>query len=259
MCTKQISFRDALMTLSDYTGISLEEDKKDDETISRLRSEKDIRAYVSMSNRLSRREDELPELPEKRIKEYCSRRTDYFLKFGFLPSTLEYFQIGSKIDSEGVERATVPIRDHLGNVVSISGRRTDSDEEPRYKLDWKFPKSKILYNLNNALISGSDTIIIVEGFKACWAVYEAGFNNVAACMGSLVVPEQALVLASTGFTKCLLMLDGDGSGYNGMEKSIPLVSRLMRTVPVYLENKLSPDDFTRQDLKDLLDIYLAIF
>lgn len=251
-------FPRALEYLSSMTGISLEKSEKDYAVINKLRAERDIKNFIRTSNRIIERQENLPELSEELVQEFILLRNDYFIKEGFSPETLETFEIGStySLDKDKVLRATVPIRDHNGILVSVSGRRQDSDQDPRYKLTNDFKKGHVLYNLHRALTYSSDTVIIVEGFKACWAVHESGYGNVSACMGAELVEEQALLLVSCGISNVILMLDGDAAGRKGMLTSHARLSKYMKVLSVYLPDDTCPDDLARNDLKDLLDIYI---
>ena len=140
--------------------------------------------------------------------------------------------------------------------MSISARREDGDEEPRYLLDKEFQKGRVLYNLHGAAQAGSDTVIVVEGFKALWAVYEAGFKNVVACMGSMVAEEQVLALCVSGFLNCILMLDGDKAGRKGTPISEKRLKQAFNVTTIHLPEGESPDSFLRQELSNLLEMYL---
>jgi DNA primase len=209
--------------------------------------------------RITARSQKLPALSEELISHYAEARDDYFVKLGFSPETMEVFEIGFMLDREGVPRATIPIRDVSGTLVSMSGRRTDNDEDPRYCLEYESQKGRVLYNLHRAINSGSDTIILVEGFKALWSVYEAGFGNVAACMGTSITDEQVWLLCATGFRNCILMFDGDKSGLQGIPAAERKLRNAFNVVTIYLPEGKSPDSFDRDELKELLDLYLASF
>lgn len=256
MKVQGIPFIDALQFLSDFSGLCIDVRSKDLVEDESYKYKKDARKFVKLASRAARPLSPEAVLSEKELARSIEGRDDYFVKEGFLPETLEHFEIGGKFDKDGVWRATVPIRDHNGVLVGMSARRTDGDDEPRYKIEWAFEKARVLYNLWNARISGADTIIIVEGFKAAWAVHEAGFPCVVACMGSIITEEQVALLVSSRFMKCVLMFDGDKAGRDGMEKSIPKLERALRVVPAYLPDGLSPDSINREELNQFLNIHV---
>jgi DNA primase len=139
----------------------------------------------------------------------------------------------------------------------MSARRTDGDDEPRYKIEYAFEKSRVLYNLCTARRTESDQVIIVEGFKAAWAVHEAGFPCVVACMGSVITDDQVSLLVSSRFMKCVLMFDGDKAGRDGMAISLPKLERALRVLPAYLPDGISPDSISREELRDFLNIHVC--
>jgi DNA primase len=254
-----LPFMDALRYLAEFTGLGFDPDTMFVTENEESRRRKRDTSFVKAAAKLRDRHEQLPELSETVVAEYIDDRDDYFLQFGFQPATLETFEIGAKVDRHGVRRATVPIRDASGKLVSVSARREDGDDEPRYLLDYAFQKGRILYNLHNAIATGEDTIILVEGFKALWSVYEAGYHNVAACMGARITDEQVLTLCSTHFTKCLVLFDGDQAGQDGIVAALPKIRKYFRCEPLFLPDKISPDSIERVELKELIDLYINIF
>jgi DNA primase len=223
------------------------------------RRRRDTSNYIRSITKLNKRHKQLNILSEEMVASYIAQRDDYFIGQGFAPSTLSTFEIGAMFDSKGVFRATIPIRDAMGRLVGLSGRRTDGDGEPRYRLSYEFQKGSVLYNLHRALQTGSSTIIIVEGFKACWAVHEAGLQNVVACMGAQITDDQVLQLCGTSFRNCLVMLDGDDAGRKGTVTAAQKLSKAFNTQVLSLPDKVSPDDLDRNELRDLLELYLYSF
>lgn len=257
MRTNGLSFLDALQYLADFSGVGVDVHNPSPEESSRHHRQRDMTKYVRAAARLRDRAAPLPQLSEEVVRRYIANRDDYFLVQGFLPQTLEKFEIGAMTDRFGVRRATIPIRDHTGALVSVSARREDNDEDPRYRLEHEFQKGRVLYNLHRALTTGAKNIILVEGFKAAWAVSEAGFENVAACMGADITHEQVLLLCTCGLTGCVLMYDGDPAGRKGMTRALSKLEGAFRVVPVYLPEGLSPDSYEQRDeLADVIRLYL---
>jgi len=259
MKTKNIPFVESVKFLASFAGLNLNLENMFIEQTSESRRRRDVSSYVRSINKITNRHKKLDALSEDVIASYRAQKNDYFLQFGFLPETLETFEIGSMFDSKGVPRATVPIRDAFGRLVSFSGRRTDSDQEPRYLLGYEFHKGSVLYNLHRATQTPEDTVVLVEGFKACWAVYEAGIKNVVACMGAAVTDEQVLQLCGTKFRNCLVLFDGDEAGRKGTVTGVEKLKKAFNVQAIELPDKVYPDSLDRDELKDLLDIYLYSF
>jgi DNA primase len=252
-----LGFTDSLQYLANFAGLSL--DIKAcvvKETLESKRT-KEANAFIQLVNKTNQQNSsKVPTISEDVVTSYIAQRDHFFVDQGFSEKTLDIFEIGAKIDEVGVRRATIPIRDEHGRLISISARREDSDLEPRYKLDKNFQKGRLLYNLHRAIEDKKDYIILVEGFKALWSVYEAGFSSVAACMGTSVSEEQALLLCRFGYHRCFLMFDGDQPGVRGANRAKKRLDKVLSTYIIALPEKKSPDSFSRSFLKDYVSLYV---
>lgn len=255
MKVRNCSFMEAIKFLCELTGFNFDEANVDDEAVHNLKKKKDREKFIRGITGNKR----LPELSETLVEKYTSLGARYFKSIGIEQEQIDFFELGTMVDDMGVERGAVPIRDDKGRLVSISGRRADGDEEPRYLLIKEFKKRKVLYNLHIAKEFRdmySSTVIIVEGFKAVWHVYKSGYPNVVAVMGSVINPEQINLLIKHGFSNCLLMLDGDEPGRKGMPKSLLLLDGKLETRPVYLPQDISPDDVSVDELRELISTFM---
>jgi len=248
-----LPFFDALQVLSDFSGLGIDVRANEFNVSPDYNQKKDMERFMRRANSVS------PTRPTSNLKEetilgYKVARDSYFIDQGFSVVTLDFFEIGSMIDRWGVMRASIPIRDERGELLGISLRRTDGDEEPRYVLSHKFPKDLVLYNLYRAKQMGG-TVILVEGFKACWALYEAGYPNVVACMGSVLTDGQFHLLVNSGISRVVLLLDGDGAGRDGTTASYGKLHKAFQTTVISLPDNKSPDDFDRVELNE----YVALF
>jgi len=259
MKARSVSFMDAVQYLSDFSGLHLDVRNLTVEKTAEYRQQQDMSRYIKSMGRITNRASRLSALSEDLIAEYVAAQDGFFLESGFKPETLATFEVGSMVDRFGVRRATIPIRDIEGRLVSLSGRREDGDEEPRYLLEYEFQKGKVLYNLHRAIHTNDETIVLVEGFKALWAVHEAGFHNVAACMGANITEDQVLTLCTTNFRNCLLMYDGDAAGTAGTISAERKLRVAFNTVVVTLPHGKAPDGFHRDELRDLLQLYMCAF
>ena len=81
----------------------------------------------------------------------------------------------------------------------------------KYKFPKGFRKELVLYNLHRAAVTGKERgLILVEGFFAVLALYQAGFDNVVAAMGCELSGHQVELL--TAFPEIVLLFDGDEPG-----------------------------------------------
>lgn len=142
----------------------------------------------------------------------------------FLEETLRYFDVGF---DEVHQRITFPLRDLTGTLVGFSGRAVvecsqrykvytkeyaDFGMEPRSTIE----KSRILWNAHRIYPEAcfgplATPLVVVEGFKACMRVYEAGWENVVALLGSSISYDQTWILNRIG-APVILMLDQNKAG-----------------------------------------------
>ncbi|HET9581390.1 MAG TPA: DNA primase, partial [Gemmatimonadota bacterium] len=112
-------------------------------------------------------------------------------------------------------RICFPIRTVGGKVIALSGRRLD-DEEPKYLNSSDTPvftKGTTLFNLDLARgpIRRAGAAVIVEGNFDVVAVFQAGFRNVVAPLGTALTEPQARILRRSTHT-AYLAYDGDPAG-----------------------------------------------
>ncbi len=197
-----------------------------------------------------------PRLPEAILGawDYAPTR---LLRDGFEKETLRYFDIGFDRRSK---RITFPIRDHTGTLIGVSGR-TVTGENPRYKVyrrefdaiisGYALDKSRSVWGLDKfyytALNKGlRSPVVVCEGFKACMWVYQAGFENSTALMGTYCSPEQKMLLTRVS-NEVILFLDNDTPGRRAMGGiSNYLNSSLSVWIADYPEvaDGYSPDDLS---------------
>lgn len=149
------------------------------------------------------------------------------LKEGFSEKILREFGIG--LDKHH-NRITFPLRDIEGNLVGISGRALNINQEPRYKVYqeeykvWDLPpyntdKGNLLWNGHTLFqplqfMNGRPQVVLVEGFKAAMWVRQAGVPFVAAFMTKRMSAAQKWILERMG-GEYILMLDNDAAGIDG--------------------------------------------
>ena len=81
-------------------------------------------------------------------------------------------------------------------------------------VEFKFDKSKILYNFNRVnFTNNDDTLIICEGFMDCIAYNRAGYTNCVATMGTQITQNHVYLLKSLKFVKTIILsFDNDNAG-----------------------------------------------
>jgi hypothetical protein len=209
------------------------------------------------------------------VFQYCP--TD-LVKEGFDEKLLQELEVGF---DKAEKRIIFPIRDLYGSLVGLSGR-TVIGEYPRYKVykspdilkyapdDHKVKARYRAYDIKNhdhlwnmhsvypsAFFGELDTVIVVEGYKACIWMLQQGFENVVALQGSSLTQAQGQLLGRLG-TTIILFLDNNKAGKEGTYTAGWWLRRrglhvLAVTYPDWCDEHAQPDDLEQPDILDVLD------
>lgn len=193
---------------------------------------------------------------------------NYLLKKGYTKEDLldsgvvAVNESGRLYDQQG-ERLVFPIINALDEVVGFSGRKLEKVKFGKYKntsTTLLYDKSKTLYNINLLKKLKREQpineVIFVEGQMDAISLYQAGFKNVVATMGTALTREQAK-LVKRYTDKVLISYDGDFAGQNADVRGLDILKEAglnVRVVPMP-EGK-DPDDVAResaQAYQDCLD------
>jgi len=151
-------------------------------------------------------------------------------------------------------RLMFPIFDVSGKVIGFGGRSL-SNEEPKYLNSPEtivFDKSRNLYSLNYARQSKQKEIILVEGYIDVITLYQAGFSNVVAVLGTALNVEHAKLLYKYA-DSVILLFDGDSAGITATLKAIPiLLNNGLKVKVLTLSNAKDPDEFIKNFGSSLL-------
>ena len=193
--------------------------------------------------------------------DYCPRA---LLEDGFDEALLAKLDIGfDKLH----ERITFPLRDKEGHLVGISGRATN-DAWPRFKLyddeyrAWGLPaqrtnKRSLLWNLHNVYptvyFERRQNLVIVEGFKACMRLLQAGIRNTVALLGSYMSREQQWQLEGLGAATLYVMLDNDDAGFGGRIDIGRTLTRGHADVRMVEYPADQPSDLTTEEIHEAID------
>ena len=141
--------------------------------------------------------------------------------------------------------------------MGFGGRTLDKTKFAKYKNTKEtmlFDKSKTLYNINLLKkLKREQTvkeIIFVEGYMDTITLYQAGFKNVVATMGTSLTKEQAR-LAKRYTDNILISYDGDFAGQNADLRGLEILKEAglnVRVVP--MPDGLDPDDVAKQGAEE---------
>ena len=211
---------------------------------------------------------------------------EYIAKRGLAPSTVKKFGLGASLDFDSLPkyllgkgyatedlidsgvvarndrgrlfdsqggRLIFPIINAFDEVVGFGGRILQKGDYAKYKNTKEtilFDKSKSLYNVNllkklkrEQAISN---VIIVEGYMDTISLYQAGFKNVVASMGTALTKDQARLVKRYS-ENVLISYDGDFAGQSADLRGIEILTSEglnVRVVP--MPDGLDPDDVAKQ-------------
>lgn len=159
---------------------------------------------------------------------------------------------GRLTDAQG-GRLIYPVINAMDEVVAFGGRVLKKTEFAKYKNTKEtviFNKSKTLYNINLLKrLRKTQTIkevIMVEGYMDTISLYQAGFKNVVASMGTSLTQEQARLVKRYADT-VLISYDGDGAGQKANMRGLEILkSEGLNVKVVPLPEGLDPDDVIKQ-------------
>ena len=159
---------------------------------------------------------------------------------------------GRLTDAQG-GRLVFPIINSYNEVIAFGGRalqKTDFGKYVNTKETLIFNKRKNLYNINLLKkLKRSQTVnqvIMVEGYMDTMSLYQAGFKNVVASMGTSLTQDQARLIKRYADT-VLISYDGDGAGQSANLRGLDILKDEGLNVKVVpLPEGLDPDDVIKQ-------------
>lgn len=144
-------------------------------------------------------------------------------------------------------RAMVPIIDLRGNVIAFGGRVLD-DSKPKYvntSDTLVYKKSSALFALNFAKGSGSDQLILCEGYLDVITLHQAGFTNAIAGLGTALTDEQVRLI-SRYCREVILSYDNDDAGRTATHRALEKFEQTDLTVrSLTLDGGKDPDEIIK--------------
>ena len=119
-----------------------------------------------------------------------------------------------------------------------------------------FRKSQVVFNLNRAAASAKENgLVVVEGFFDVFRVWQAGFHQVVAIMGSALSERQRdLLAAAVGPNgKIALLLDQDNAGRTCLSQCLDELSPRVFVKALGLPNEGDqPDLLSQEQIQQIL-------
>ena len=171
----------------------------------------------------------------------------------------ELYRAGLVVQTKGggyrdkfYSRLIFPILDIRKRVIAFGGRALD-DGEPKYLNSPETPifsKSSQLYALHQAKRTRSGRFILTEGYMDTLALYQAGFDNAIASLGTAFTDRHAALMARY-VKEVVVAFDADGAGQNAVARALPLMQKAGLSVRVLtMEGAKDPDEFIQKKGKE---------
>ena len=145
-------------------------------------------------------------------------------------------------------RLMFPIINVYGNIIGFGGRVLGQGE-PKYLNSPEteiFNKSKNLYSLNLARLSKMRELILVEGYMDVISIYQAGFHNVVAALGTAFNENHAKTLKAYA-DSVILLFDSDAAGIKAVLRAIPVLNNAgIRVKVLQVTDAKDPDEYIKK-------------
>lgn len=162
-------------------------------------------------------------------------------------ANLAYANRGTSISARFFDRVMFPIIDLRGNVVAFGGRIM-SNQKPKYlntSDTIAFKKGVNLFSLNFAKSNNDGMLILVEGYMDVIALYQAGFKNAVATLGTALTAEQARIISRYA-KEVVICYDSDEAGQKAAARAIEFLRPSGVLIKVIsIPNGKDPDEFIR--------------
>ena len=145
------------------------------------------------------------------------------------------------------KRLMFPIMDVSSRVVAFGGRKLENNEKMAKYINSNenliYSKKRHLFALNLAKQSDSKKIILVEGYMDAISLYQRGFNNVVASLGTALTEEQGRLLRKYS-EQVILSYDSDGAGQEAIMRGLSILENQGCDARVLqMEGAKDPDEY----------------
>lgn len=145
------------------------------------------------------------------------------------------------------KRLMFPIMDVSSRVVAFGGRKLENNEKMAKYINSNenliYSKKKHLFALNLAKQSESKKIILVEGYMDAISLYQRGFNNIVASLGTALTEEQGRLLRKYS-EQVILSYDSDGAGQEAIMRGLTILENQGCDARVLqMEGAKDPDEY----------------
>ncbi|MEG2074569.1 MAG: DNA primase, partial [Angelakisella sp.] len=146
------------------------------------------------------------------------------------------------------DRVIFPIIDLRGGVIGFGGRVMQGSG-PKYLNSSDtlvFKKSRNLFALNLAKSTKRKQILLAEGYMDVISIYQAGFDNAVATLGTALTEEQARLIS--GYTsEVVIAYDSDGAGQTATKRAVDILERVgLKLKILSMAGAKDPDEYIKK-------------
>lgn len=146
------------------------------------------------------------------------------------------------------DRVIFPIIDLRGGVIGFGGRVMQGSG-PKYLNSSDTPvfkKSRNLFALNLAKGTKRKQLLLAEGYMDVISIYQAGFDNAVATLGTALTEEQARLIS--GYTgEVVIAYDSDGAGQTATKRAVDMLERVGLKIKILsMEGAKDPDEYIKK-------------
>ncbi len=155
-------------------------------------------------------------------------------------------------------RIIFPVNNISGDTIAFGGRIIRESKLAKYINSPEtefYKKGNVIFNLDKAknLRSGSEEVLIVEGYMDVVSVFSSGIKNVISNSGTALT-ERQISLIWKFFSSPIICLDGDESGQQAAlriaERLFPLINENNKIYFSKMPEGEDPDDYIKQNGKE---------
>lgn len=210
------------------------------------------------------------------------KKSMYFTNRGFSNECLNEFNAWGewhKAKTYGENRAIIPVYDPIdGHLIAFTCRILNDELIESWRPKWlhclnfaalrkkssertdeeRFHASSVLFNLHRAKqhMGHDKTIILVEGPVDVMRMWEAGYKNCVAVLGTGFCKHHRTLLHKVGCNRIIIALDGDEAGQKATSGVRRLCDNYFNVDVVNLPNNKDPGDMDPGQLRLLFKEYV---
>lgn len=163
---------------------------------------------------------------------------------GISTRAYDFFGMGY---SQGKHMAVIPVFDERGRLSGVIGRELSSK---RYQYSTGLGRGELIWNLHNA--RKCENIILTEGSLDAVYVWQAGFENVGAVLGSAISPRQWKQLRKH-FTEIICFFDNDEAGMAITETIVNSIHDMAVSYVEYPRDVKDPGELTKREIRSMIE------